>query len=141
MEKEHGSEVKGMTSVGWARARQLANQSEIPLSTVKRMAAFNRHRKNAVVAPEFKSTPWKDRGYVAWLGWGGDSGISWAVRTSAANDSESGVEMNEDAYRSSPKVREQRLLLNLLRESKVPRRIKKVLLLQLRVESKLLKEY
>ena len=101
--KKYGSEVKGMTSVGWARARQLANQSEIPLSTVKRMAAFNRHRKNAVVAPEFKSTPWKDRGYVAWLGWGGDSGINWAVKTSAANDSEIIEEMNEDAYRSSPK--------------------------------------
>ena len=101
--KKHGSEVKGMTPVGWARARQLANQSEIPLSTVKRMAAFNRHRKNAVVAPEFKSTPWKDRGYVAWLGWGGDSGVNWAVKTSAANDSEVIETMNEDAYRSSPK--------------------------------------
>lgn len=98
--KKHGSEVKGMTSVGWARARQLANQSEIPLSTVKRMAAFNRHRKNAVVAPEFKSTPWKDRGYVAWLGWGGDSGVNWAVKTSAAN--QDSLE-SEDAYRSSPK--------------------------------------
>ena len=97
--KEYGSEVKGMTPVGWARARQLANQSEIPLSTVKRMAAFNRHRKNAVVAPEYKSTPWKDRGYVAWLGWGGDSGINWAIKISAGN--QDSLE-SEDAYRSSP---------------------------------------
>ncbi len=97
---KHGSEVKGMTSVGWARARQLASKSEIGLSTVRRMAAFNRHRKNAAVAPEFKDTPWKDRGYVAWLGWGGTSGIDWAVKTSAANKDSLD---QEDAYRSSPK--------------------------------------
>jgi len=29
-------------------------------------------------SPEFKDTPWKDRGYVAWLGWGGTTGIEWA---------------------------------------------------------------
>jgi hypothetical protein len=105
--KEKGSEVKGMTPVGWARARQLATKSEIGLSTVKRMAAFNRHRKNAAVDPKYKSEPWKDRGYVAWLGWGGTSGIDWAIKISAANDSENGLEMigdfDEDAYRSSPK--------------------------------------
>jgi len=101
--QKHGSEVKGMTPVGWARARQLATKSEIGLSTVKRMAAFNRHRKNAAVAPEFKDTPWKDRGYVAWLGWGGTSGIDWAIKISAANDSEMSEEMIEDAYKSSPK--------------------------------------
>lgn len=101
--KKYGSEVKGMTPVGWARARQLASKSEIGLSTVKRMAAFNRHRKNAEVAPEYKSEPWKDRGYVAWLGWGGTTGIDWAIRISASNDSEMFSESNEDAYRSSPK--------------------------------------
>lgn len=105
--KEKGSEVKGMTPVGWARARQLATKSEIGLSTVKRMAAFNRHRKNATVAPEYKSEPWKDRGYVAWLGWGGTSGIDWAVKISAANDSELEEMMigdfDLDAERSSPK--------------------------------------
>ena len=116
--KKYGSEVKGMTPVGWARARQLATKSEIGLSTVKRMSAFARHRKNAVIAPEHKSTPWKDRGYVAWLGWGGTSGIDWAIRTSAANDFEASYngctkeegEMYrntileiEDAYPSSPK--------------------------------------
>lgn len=85
--KEKGSEVKGMTPVGWARARQLATKSEIGLSTVKRMSAFNRHRKNSAVDPKFKSEPWKDRGYVAWLGWGGTSGIDWAIKVSAANDS------------------------------------------------------
>ena len=44
------------------------------------MAAFNRHRKNAAIDPKYKSTPWKDRGYVAWLGWGGTSGVNWAIK-------------------------------------------------------------
>ena len=99
---KYGSEVKGMTPVGWARARQLATKAEIGLSTVKRMAAFNRHRKNAAVAPEYKSEPWKDRGYVAWLGWGGTSGIDWAVKISAANDSAETESLSQDASRSSP---------------------------------------
>jgi hypothetical protein len=78
--KKYGDEVKGMTAVGWARANQLSNRESLSYSTIARMAAFNRHRKNAEVAPEYKSTPWKDRGYVAWLGWGGTSGVNWAIR-------------------------------------------------------------
>jgi len=78
--KKYGSEVKGMTSVGWARANQLANKRKLSYETIARMAAFNRHRKNAAVDPKYKSTPWKDRGYVAWLGWGGSSGVNWAIR-------------------------------------------------------------
>jgi hypothetical protein len=82
--EEHGDEVKGMTRVGWVRARQLASGRPISAETVKRMAAFNRHRKNAEVAAEYKDEPWRDAGYVAWLGWGGTTGIEWAMRTSAA---------------------------------------------------------
>lgn len=77
---EHGDEVKGMTRIGWTRANQLCNGENISEDTIARMSAFARHRKNAEVAPEFKSTPWKDAGYVAWLGWGGTSGIEWAGR-------------------------------------------------------------
>lgn len=87
--EEHGSEVKGMTSVGWNRARQLASGKPISADTVKRMAAFNRHRKNAAVDPKYKNEPWKDAGYVAWLGWGGTTGIDWAIRTSEAMDKKS----------------------------------------------------
>lgn len=78
--EKYGSEVKGMTSVGWARARQLSSKRKLSYETIARMAAFNRHRKNATIDPKYKSTPWKDRGYVAWLGWGGTSGINWAIR-------------------------------------------------------------
>jgi len=77
---EHGDEVKGMTQVGWTRANQLCKGENISEDTISRMAAFARHRKNSEVAPEFKSTPWKDAGYVAWLGWGGTTGIEWASK-------------------------------------------------------------
>lgn len=73
-------EVQGGTEVGWARANQLAKREKISEETVNRMAAFNRHRKNSKVAEEFKETPWKDRGYIAWLIWGGTEGIDWAIK-------------------------------------------------------------
>ena len=78
--EEHGDEVKGMTSVGWTRANQLASRRKLSYETIARMAAFNRHRKNSAIDPKFKDTPWKDRGYVAWLGWGGTSGVNWAIK-------------------------------------------------------------
>ena len=69
-----------MTQVGWTRANQLCKKENISEETIARMAAFERHRKNSEVSPEFKGTPWKDKGYVAWLGWGGTTGIEWAKR-------------------------------------------------------------
>jgi ATP-dependent protease ClpP protease subunit len=81
--EEYGRDVvQGGTEVGLARARQLANKEPISDDTVKRMAAFNRHKQNSEVAPEFKDEPWKDRGYVAWLMWGGTSGVNWAIEKS-----------------------------------------------------------
>jgi hypothetical protein len=77
---EHGDEVKGGTIVGWTRANQLASRESLSTSTIARMASFARHRKNAAVDPKYASTPWKDRGYVAWLIWGGTSGVNWAIR-------------------------------------------------------------
>lgn len=76
--EEHGDEVKGMTQIGWIRANQLCKGEKISEETIARMSGFERHRQNAEVSPEFKDTPWKDKGYVAWLGWGGSTGISWA---------------------------------------------------------------
>ena len=77
---KYGDEVKGMTRVGWTRANQLAKGEALSRSTIARMSAFQRHKKNAEVSAEFKATPWKDKGYVAWLGWGGTSGINWASK-------------------------------------------------------------
>jgi len=76
--EEHGDEVKGMTQVGWIRANQLCKGEKISEETISRMSGFQRHKKNSEVSPEFKDTPWKDKGYTAWLGWGGTTGIEWA---------------------------------------------------------------
>jgi hypothetical protein len=76
---EHGDEVEGMTRVGWTRANQLAKGENISRDTIARMASFKRHEKNAEVSKENESTPWKDAGRVAWLGWGGTSGVNWAI--------------------------------------------------------------
>jgi rhodanese-related sulfurtransferase len=78
--EKYPDEVKAMTPTGWRRARQLANGDALSLDVVKRMARFYRHKSNSKVDPKYKSTPWKDRGYVAWLGWGDDVGINWARR-------------------------------------------------------------
>ena len=67
-----------MTQVGWIRANQLCKGENISEETISRMSGFQRHKTNSEVSPEFKDTPWKDRGYVAWLGWGGTTGIEWA---------------------------------------------------------------
>lgn len=73
--------VTAGTEVGWQRAHQLAKGESLSEDVVSRMAQFNRHRKNSKIAPEFKDEPWKDRGYVAWLIWGGDEGVDWAMET------------------------------------------------------------
>lgn len=91
--REHGSAVKGMTSVGWARARQLASGRAVNRDTVARMSAFNRHRTNYDRARARQSrengNPWEYAAIVAWLGWGGNSGIDWARRISQGrNDAE-----------------------------------------------------
>lgn len=77
--EEYGDEVRGMTQIGWTRARQLANKERLSRETIARMASFKRHEQNAEVSPEYKDTPWRDNGHVAWLGWGGSAGINWAI--------------------------------------------------------------
>jgi len=77
---EHGDEVKAMTKTGWTRARMLAKGGALSPDIVRRMYNFKRHKKNSKIAPEHEGEPWKDNGYVAWLGWGGDEGVAWAER-------------------------------------------------------------
>jgi ribosomal protein L37AE/L43A len=78
---EYGrDEVTAGTPVGWQRANQLAKGEKLSRDVISRMAQFNRHRKNSEINPEYKSTPWKDNGYVAWLIWGGDEGVDWAIK-------------------------------------------------------------
>ena len=84
--EEHADEIRGMTEVGWKRARQLADNEYVGYETVAKMAAFNRHRKNSEIDPEHKDKPWMDAGYVAWLGWGGTSGVDWARGITGADE-------------------------------------------------------
>jgi hypothetical protein len=66
--------ARGMTLVGLARARQLANREPVSLDTVQRMASyFARHEVDK------QGSTWNDqgRGWQAWHGWGGDAGKDW----------------------------------------------------------------
>ena len=66
---------RGMTPVGIARARDLANGKTLSPETVKRMLAyFTRHEVDK------KGSTWNDqgKGWQAWNGWGGDDCFSYA---------------------------------------------------------------
>ena len=66
---------RGMTGVGLARARDLANRKSLSEDTVRRMVRyFDRHQSDK------KGETWdeKGKGWQAWNGWGGDAGWSWA---------------------------------------------------------------
>jgi hypothetical protein len=62
------------TSVGKARANQLAKREPISLETIERMAAFIRHKRNS------KRKLGEGCGRLMWLAWGGDAGVNWAIR-------------------------------------------------------------
>lgn len=68
---------RGMTNVGVARARDLANGKNLSAETIKRMRSFfARHGVNREKHFKFKDgepTTWR----IAWDGWGGDSGRRW----------------------------------------------------------------
>lgn len=66
---------------GVQRATNLKNRDEMSPDTIKQMHGFfSRHEKNKGIAAEHKNEPWNDKGYVAWLLWGGDPGKSWVEK-------------------------------------------------------------
>lgn len=70
---------KGGTAVGVARARDLGRRANMSPDTVRRMKAFfDRHQKNKKASGGKKLS--EDKGYIAWLLWGGDPGYSWAKK-------------------------------------------------------------
>ena len=81
---KHGrDEVKGMTEVGLARMNQLISREKLSLDTLKRTFSFLSRTKGGgynKINPDYRDTPWKDKGYVAYLGWGGESMLSYAER-------------------------------------------------------------
>jgi len=71
---------------GVTRARKIAS-GKVSTHDVRRMSAFNRHRKN--YRPDKKmSDGGPTAGTIAWLLWGGTSGVNWAKKKSAAMNAE-----------------------------------------------------
>lgn len=66
---------------GVQRAVNLKNRDNVTPETIGKMLGFfARHQKNKGLSPENRDTPWNDKGYVAWLLWGGDEGWTWAKK-------------------------------------------------------------
>ena len=66
---------RGMTRVGLARARQLANRQQLSPETIDRMVSyFARHEVDK------QGATWDSygKGRQAWDGWGGNAGAAWA---------------------------------------------------------------
>ena len=81
---------RGGTSVGVARARDVANRTNLSPSTVKRMHSFfSRHevdKQGQGFSPGEDGYP--SAGRIAWALWGGDPGQSWARKKAAQIDRE-----------------------------------------------------
>lgn len=78
---EKPASQRGMTPVGIARARDLANGRAVSVETIKRMKAyFDRHEVDKQGASWDEYGP----GRQAWDGWGGDAGRAWANRIVAS---------------------------------------------------------
>ena len=68
---------KGIDS-GIIRTHQLISEQPLSIEIIKKMARFNRHRRN--YRPEIKlSDGGPTAGTIAWLLWGGTEGINWAL--------------------------------------------------------------
>ena len=81
IEKHGRDEVDGMTEVGLARMNQLIARESLSLSTLKRTFSFLSRTKGGgydKINPDYRDTPWRDKGYVAFLGWGGQSMLTYA---------------------------------------------------------------
>ena len=87
------AKAQGIDS-GVTRARKIASGT-VSEHDVRRMSAFNRHRKN--YRPDKKMPDGgPTAGTIAWLLWGGTSGVNWAKKKSAAMNAE-GLEPEEYA--------------------------------------------
>ena len=63
---------------GVQRAVNLKNRDKVSPKVIKQMRGFlSRSEKSSKISPEHKGTPWNDKGYVAWLLWGGDPAVAW----------------------------------------------------------------
>ena len=87
LRKEYG---RGMTQVGVARANQLIRKERLSPRTVRRMHSFFSRHEVDKQGQGFRrgEEGWPSAGLIAWLGWGGDEGQSWARKKTAQLDKE-----------------------------------------------------
>ena len=76
--KEDGKAKGAGTSVGWTRARQLANKEALTLDTVKRMYSFFSRHEVDKKGKDWDNSENPSNGKIMWLAWGGDSGFAWS---------------------------------------------------------------
>jgi hypothetical protein len=74
LRKEYG---RGGTEVGVQRARQLASGTNVSIDTVAKMSSFNRHAENGANTERLPDGG-PTAGRIAWLLWGGSTGVNWA---------------------------------------------------------------
>jgi hypothetical protein len=75
-----GKAGSNFTSVGRARAKQLASGGPVSKSVIKRMYSyFSRHQVDKS-GEGFKSLSDPSPGRVAWDAWGGDAGFAWVKK-------------------------------------------------------------
>ena len=94
---------------GVQRAVNLKNRTTMSPKVVKQMKAFfARHEKNKGIKEENKGKPWNDKGYVAWLLWGGDPGKTWAEKIvgqmEKADEKEKAQKKASDNVPDNPKL-------------------------------------
>jgi len=79
---------RGGTEVGVARARDIANRSNLSRETVGRMASyFARHEVDKQAEGFSRGEPgYPSAGRIAWALWGGDPGKSWSSAIMSALD-------------------------------------------------------
>lgn len=80
---------------GITRAKRIS-KGKLSRHDVRRMSAFNRHRQNYNPSKKMADGG-PTAGTIAWLLWGGTSGVNWAKKKSAAMNAES-FEANEYSY-------------------------------------------
>ena len=86
---------------GVTRARRIASGT-VSRHDVRRMSAFNRHRKN--YRPDKKmSDGGPTAGTIAWLLWGGTSGVNWAKKKSATMGAET---FGAEEYLTSQEIKQ-----------------------------------
>ena len=79
---------RGGTPVGWARARDIANGTNLSYDTISRMVSFfARHqvdKQGQGYKPGTEGYP--SAGRIAWALWGGDPGRTWAIENMRAHN-------------------------------------------------------